>query len=282
MIHVDRWQSLLPGRIQRAKDEQNRFKLNQIKGEIEYMIKTYPERKATLDNLMPKDHDAGLVKEFKRREPIPEFRPVQPTELQKLKFALFQLPDEREGPTQSHSLGVKKRMLFKKTALNSSDSRTKDSEDHDGDAKEQERLAAAMAEHSSRLLENSKIFKDQLDRDRQELTQVEDQIGENAERIAKERQSIKQISASSWKLTFMIWASILMAILIFLFAFFYMRIFSTIPIKTKTVKTITTTAASITETVTTVAKSTSSSIIATPTRSAERETVLNDWFYEEF
>lgn len=166
------------------------------------------------------------------------------------------------------SLAIKKKLLFNSSGLTKeSGSRKKDeiSEQElilEKDRAEQEKLSEILAEKAKALMENSKAISNKLESDSSKLDTLEGKLFDNLDRTKKERETMKKISSSSWMTTIMIWGGLLLGLLIFLWAFLYIRMVSPTRIHKVVYKTETVLASSSTVSTTTATSSTHASSVS--------------------
>lgn len=90
----------------------------------------------------------------------------------------------------------------------------------------QDALSDDLLMHAQRLKETSSLFETKLKEDADVLSDAYQQLDGNVAKLEKERRQIKQFSSKSWRTTLITWIAILAVCLIFVFVFFYMRVFS--------------------------------------------------------
>jgi hypothetical protein len=167
----------------------------------------------SLESLEPRPNEA-LMSVAKPSRPNP-------------KIELFKLENNLTKPSLSNPTS-NRILFFPKKELITPDSGTT----MDQDLKEHEKLAEMLAESTSRILENSKTFAQHLKADVANLIALEGTLSENSSRIKVERSSISKASSSTWTTTILIWGAVLLALLVFLWAFLYIRLISPVKIKT--------------------------------------------------
>jgi hypothetical protein len=89
----------------------------------------------------------------------------------------------------------------------------------------QEHLTGILAEQSSQLLENTKRFNDTIQKDTKDLSEMEYRLENINLRVKSARQSMKNVSSSTWSTTIMIWVSILGVMLIVAWMILFMKFF---------------------------------------------------------
>ena len=231
MVDALKWKSLLPKRIQNASE----FDLKRISFEIEFYLESVAVA-AKDDELLEilkqiaivhKEVESPLCEEDLEEYPLPD---LNEDERKRLEFRakFLQMPNLLESDTGSCSPlkppsvdNIHKPLLFTH----------KDTDDSSiDDQLKQEELTEFLGNQASRLLENSRVIHSELLKDSVALTELENEIADKDIRLGTERNRLKQISASSWSTTLLVWVSVLVAILAFLASLVYLRLFSVIKV----------------------------------------------------
>jgi hypothetical protein len=89
----------------------------------------------------------------------------------------------------------------------------------------QDHLAGILAEQSSQLLENTKRFNENIQKDTKDLSEMEYRLENINLRVKSARQSMKNVSSTTWTTTIMIWGSILGVMLIVAWMILFMKLF---------------------------------------------------------
>ena len=150
-------------------------------------------------------------------------------EVQKIKLLNMEnlLTENLEKGGSSSDLMVKKRILFNNDISGEESNDLADNNQIlEKNRDEQNKLSEILAEKVSQVKRNAENFSLKLKSESSALDTLEADVDDNSMKIEKERQEMKKISSSSWMTTIMIWGGLLLGLLIFLWAFLYMRIVS--------------------------------------------------------
>lgn len=148
---------------------------------------------------------------------------------------------DQTAPTQ---LMVKKQIKVQTTSREGLESfRSANSDaDHElilkQDRAEQEKLTELLADTVGRIKNHSQSLNEKFSSESSRMNGLEDKMFQNKDKISKEREAIKKVSSGTWSTTILIWGSILVAILVFAWAFLYVRLIS--PVAPKTARTTST------------------------------------------
>ncbi|KAJ2992893.1 hypothetical protein HDV02_002770, partial [Globomyces sp. JEL0801] len=94
------------------------------------------------------------------------------------------------------------------------------------DLKIQQELTDLLAQQSAQLLKNSQTFNDLINKDKNVLDSLEDDMQDKLNKVQSSRSAIQFVTKKTWTTTFMIWGSILVCILVFSGTLLWMRLFS--------------------------------------------------------
>ena len=156
-------------------------------------------------------------------------------ELQKINLLQMEnlLTENMQKGDSSFDLVVKKMLLFNSNISTgeSNNLLTDNDQTLEKDRHEQSKLSEILADKVLQVKKNAENFSHKLKSESSVLNTLEATVGDHSTKIEKEREKIKKISSSSWMTTIMIWGGLLLGLLIFLWAFLYMRLISPVKIK---------------------------------------------------
>lgn len=87
-------------------------------------------------------------------------------------------------------------------------------------------LELLLSQNAQQLAFQANQFQSQLTKDSRVRSQVEDAVQLNAIKLKQARESIAKVSSGTWKTTIMVWLSVFVVLLVFLFTVLYMRLFN--------------------------------------------------------
>jgi hypothetical protein len=222
LIQMDapKWKFLLEKRIKNASE----IDLKRISFEIEFYLKSVED--ARLREILAEigtdlEPSSNLVEDA---SPVQDLIPsLSDEERQRLEFRckFLQMSNLLDKPVSSPAVikNLPKAVVFTHKQLE---------DDGVDDKLQQEKLTEFLGAQTSKLLENSKTLHSELLKDSAALTELENEMTDRDIKLGAERSRIQQISASGWSTTLLIWGSILVAVLAFMSAFLYMRMFGVI------------------------------------------------------